>query len=406
MRFFHLYKKELLSFLGCFVLFLLITFFSCSILNKFYRDSYVKNNAILIHRILEVHPELEYELMNTFHHMDENVDTSFLNKYGFLNEDALSHYEFVANMEKKTTIILVISFLICFFLFLSLVLYFYLQREKRIREINHYLFQVLQNHYEVDLKDYQEDSLSLLKIDLMKVTNKLRSAMDLSVKGQKNLERTLSDISHQLRTPLTSLNVIHDALSSNTLKEEERLSFLKQQEEQLKRMEWLIVTLLKMSQIDSGTIVFHPKKVLLEEVITEAMKPSLILMDLKNIHYEVHVDSKLSWNLDFNWTVEALGNIFKNAMEHTSEFGTVSVYSLDNPLYVEIVIEDNGVGISKEDLPHIFERFYKGKVKNDSIGIGLNLTKTIIEKQSGTIHVESELGKGTHFIIHFYKTTI
>ncbi len=368
--------------------------------------SFLSNNAFVINHILELHPEFEYEIMESFHDLEKNYDVSILKKYGFLNENSISNLSFVSSLENSTRCILLISFLISFFLFLILVLIFYIQKSKRIQALDQYLFQVLNNDYRVNLKDYREDGLSSLKSDLLKVTNKLRSISEMSLEDKKNLERTLSDISHQLRTPLTSLTIINDVLKTQSLSKGETLEFLEQQRGQLERMEWLIVTLLKMSQIDSGTIVFAKKSEKIQNILEEALKPSLIPLELKQIQYELRVVSDLKCSLDFHWTVEALGNLIKNAMEHTNEFGKIFISASDNPMYVEIVIEDNGSGISKKDLPHIFERFYKGNSKTDSIGIGLNLSKSIIEKQNGTIHVESEEGKGTKFIIHFYKVTV
>ena len=359
---------------------------------------------MITNHILATHPELEAELLNSFHADSMNLDTSLLQKYGFLNEEALSHISYVEELEMQTKVIVVLAFLLCFFLFLGVVLFFYFKREKRIKEIHKYLFCVLQNNYEVDLRDYQEDSLSYLKSDLLKVTNKLRNVSEISLKDKKNLERTLSDISHQLRTPLTSLAIINDVLGSKKVTLEERKKFLKQQKEQLERMEWLIVTLLRISQIDSGTIVFQKNCVDVKKMILEALKPSLIPLELKQISCEIDIPSALFCSLDFHWTVEAFINLIKNAMEHTNVLGRICISAEDNPLYVEIIVEDNGVGIASDEIPHIFERFYKGKGKSDSIGIGLNLAKTIIEKQNGTIRVESKVGIGTKFIIHFYKS--
>lgn len=406
MKFFHLYKKELFSFLVCFCLFLIVSFFTYSKLIHKYKESYLLNQSMLINHILKIHPELEYEILESFHSMDQNEDLTILKKYGFLNEKSLSQLEFISKMESKSKQIIFFSFLFCFFLFLSLIFYFYFQRERKINEIHEYLFGVLKNDYQVNLKDYREDSLSMLKSDLLKVTNKLRNATDISLKSKKNLEQTLSDISHQLRTPLTSLSIIHDVLKNQNLKKEERNRFLNEQKEQLNRMEWLIVTLLKMSQIDSGTILFSKKQNEIKQILEEALKPILIPLELKQIEFLIEVDPKLTCSLDYHWTIEAFSNLFKNAMEHTCEQGKIEVNVIDNPLYVEVLVSDNGSGIAKEDLSHIFERFYKGKTKSDSIGIGLNLTKSIIEKQNGTIRVISELGVGTTFIIHFYKVTI
>lgn len=406
MKFFEVYKKEILSFFGCFLLFLGMAFWSYHFIISEYKKSFVDNNAFVLNHLVEKHPELEHDMMEIFQRDDKNYDLSILKRYGFLNEDSLNYIDFVEQLEVKTKQIVFCSFLISFVLFLLLVLFFSFQKERRIKELHEYLFRVLKNDYEMDLKDYREDGLSSFKSDLLKVTNKLRNISDNSLKDKKNLERTLSDISHQLRTPLTSLSVINDVLRNPKIKDHERIDFLNQQKEQLERMEWLIVTLLKMSQIDSGTIEFQLKEVFVQQILEEALKPSLIPLELKQIECKVSVPDQLVCNLDFHWTIEALINLIKNAMEHTPVKGMISIEASDNPMYIEIVIKDTGSGILKEDLPHIFERFYKGKAKTDSIGIGLNLSKSIIEKQNGTIHVESEVGKGTTFIIHFFKVIV
>ena len=205
---------------------------------------------------------------------------------------------------------------------------------------------------------------------------------------------------------MTSLTIINDILGSGTVSREEEKKFLNQQREQLERMEWLIVTLLKMSQIDSGTIVFQAKEESVYQMILEALKPSLIPLELKQIHYEVLIDKNLTVQMDFHWMVEAFVNLIKNATEHTKREGHLKIIASDNPMFVEILLQDDGEGILKEDLPHIFERFYKCNTKSESIGIGLNLSKTIIEKQHGVISVHSEKGKGTTFVIHFFKVTV
>lgn len=406
MKFFQLYKKELLSFLMLFVFFFLFTFVASRFLISQYKKSYFEQQVNFLNDLIENHPELEYEIMKIYKNPSQNYSTDLLKKYGYSNLSSLSYLNYVSSVEHFTNRYFVLSFFLFFVIFFGFVLFFYYQKYRRIQDIHDYLFRVLQNDYQVSLKDYQEDSISSLKSDLMKVTCKLRNISEASIEDKKNLERTLSDISHQLRTPLTSMYLVNDILSSSRVKKSESKRFLIQQREQLERMEWLIVTLLKMSQIDSGTIVFQKSEESVSDMILQALQPSLIPLELKDIHYHIQVSDDLMCICDFRWTIEALVNLIKNAMEHTPRGGNITIMASDNPLYVEIVIMDDGVGISKQDLPHIFERFYKGNTKTDSIGIGLNLSKTIVEKQNGIIRVESIVGEGTKFIIHFFKVTV
>ena len=247
--------------------------------------------------------------------------------------------------------------------------------------------------------------MSNLSNDIYKVTVKLKEQNDITRKDKKYLEEILSDISHQLKTPLTSMYVINDLLDTD-LDDNIRKEFLQKNKAQLSRIEWLVTSLLKISRLDSGTIVLKPKKIKLETLINKSLEPLLIPMELKNINLKLDIDFNMKMVIDLNWTSEALINIIKNACEHTDENGTIRIYSEDNPIYQAIIIEDNGNGISEDDLPFIFERFFKGKSNKESIGIGLNMAKKIIDMQKGDISVKSEIGKYTAFTIKFYKNVI
>ena len=406
MKFFQMYKRELFTFFLLFFLSFFIIFCFSQFLLKQYRRNFFETQVNFINDMVLAYPELEYDIMKIYKNPSQNFSMDLLKKYGYTDDEHLSYLNYISSLETITNQSFFLSFLLLFFLIGGFVIYFYYQKYKRIQDVHDYLFRVLQNDYSVDLKDYQEDSISSLKSDLMKVTSKLRNISESSLRDKKNLERTLSDISHQLRTPLTSMYLINDILSSSKSKKSEVKKFLSQQKEQLERMEWLIVTLLKMSQIDSGTIVFQKTPECVKKIVLQALQPSLIPLELKNIQWDVDILDDLTCVCDFHWTIESLVNIIKNAMEHTLSGGCIHICANDNPLYVEILIQDNGIGIKKEDLSHIFERFYKGNTKSESIGIGLNLSKTIVEKQNGTIHVESKEGVGTTFIIHFFKVTV
>ena len=172
-------------------------------------------------------------------------------------------------------------------------------------------------------------------------------------------------------------------------------------------MEWLVSSLLKLSKIDAGTITFKKEKVSVDHLVQTAVEPLLIPMDIKMQNLDVKGDEQTAFIGDFNWTVEALINILKNCVEHTSEGGEISITFSENALFTEITISDNGKGIPKEDLPYIFKRFYKGKnASDDSVGIGLAMAYSIITSQQGDIEVKSQPGVGTTFTIKFYKQVI
>lgn len=258
------------------------------------------------------------------------------------------------------------------------------------------------DNYNIDFNTYDDNVLSSLKDDIYKMTIKLKNMADNSNKEKKYLATTLSDISHQLKTPLTSLFVFNEILKQDNLDLKTRKEILEKSEKQLERIKWLITSLLKMSQLDSGSITLQKDKVNLQKLINESCEPFLISLDLKNVKLQINIDKKAFIICDKNWTIEAISNIVKNALEHVKENGTITIQSITNPIYLKLEIIDDGEGIKAEEINHIFERFYHGNKNKDSIGIGLNMSKMIIEKQKGHIEVESKLNKGTKFSIYFY----
>ena len=263
--------------------------------------------------------------------------------------------------------------------------------------------EILNNNYSLDIRDYDEGYLSHLKNDIYKMTVKLKEANDLSLKDKKMLEETLSDISHQLKTPLTSMYVLNELLGQDLTKTR-RQELLAKNYNQLTRIEWLVTSLLKISMLDSGTVQLIKKPVKLKDIISKALEPLIIPIELKEVKLEIECNPKIKAKLDFNWTVESFMNIIKNAYEHTNSGGTITIKVQDNPIYVEVRIMDTGEGINENDINHIFERFYKSKSSGkDSIGIGLNMAKKIIDLESGDIRANSKLKLGSEFTIKFYK---
>ena len=279
------------------------------------------------------------------------------------------------------------------------------KRYKKIEKLNDYLVRVLAENDTDEILDQEEGELSILKTNIYKTTSTLKYQKELLSDDKKNLAAALADISHQLKTPLTSMMVMNDLLVDEK-DEDKRIEFLNTQSSQLDRMNWLIQTLLKLSKLDAGTIVLKREDVPATELVEEAIKPFEIQFDLRNISFESDV-SKVNIKCDKNWTVEAIQNIIKNCIEHMEDGGQLFVSLADTNIFTQLTIKDTGCGIAADDIPHIFERFYKGKnAGKDSVGIGLALSKSILEEEQAEINVESTEGVGTRFIIKFYKTLI
>lgn len=313
----------------------------------------------------------------------------------------LSEYKGFVNLNKlkKMNITYVLLFLVAInlaYIILSLNRYF--GEKKRLKEINIYLNKILSNDYTLDIQEYTDDSLAALKNDIYKITNKLRFMSEYSLNEKRNLEETLSDISHQLKTPLTSMFVINTILEDEH-SEEVKLDFLKKNRQQLEKVEWLVKSLLKMSQIDSGTIQFTKEKVSVQSLIDKSISDHLILIELKHIDLVLGNFEGLFVNCDLSWTSEAISNIIKNAIEHTPEYGKIEVMAKSGSFNTIISIKDSGEGIAEEDVENIFKRFYKKDKKSEGIGIGMNLSKTIMIRQNSDIKVESKLNEGTTFKI-------
>ncbi|GAF64457.1 hypothetical protein BTS2_1350 [Bacillus sp. TS-2] len=294
--------------------------------------------------------------------------------------------------------------LACGVVFASVHFLFITWRYKEMAKLSSYLREIIAGDYSLDIRDNQEGELSLLKNEIYKVTMKLSNYSNSLENDKSKLTDAISDISHQLKTPLTSMTVMADLLSNSTINAKKRIEFVRNIQFQLERMDWLVSSLLKLSKIDAGTIMFKKEKINMKQLVEDALVPILIPIELKELSIEMNGIETTSFIGDKNWTKEAFINLLKNAVEHTNTKGTITIDYKENALYTELKIKDSGSGIEKKDLPYIFKRFYRGSnASESSVGIGLAMAHTIITSQRGDIEVESEFELGTTFYIKFYK---
>lgn len=299
--------------------------------------------------------------------------------------------------------LLVLIMCLCF------LCYMYYQKRslnQALEKITKQIDDILYHHKQFYIYQYKEGSLYILENEIKKLVLKL-SDQNQQLKQERNLlKESLEDISHQMKTPLTSLNLIIERLKDSNISLKEKKELIKEEVKLLDKIEWLIQSLLKLAQIDSHSIEFVQENIKTEEFIHQLIEPFEILIDIKDISvdYQYQKDSVLY--IDKHWTLEALSNIVKNCIEHLKEEGKLKIEVNQTPLYDEVIIQDNGEGIDPEDLLHLFERFYKGKnSSHQSVGIGLALSQKIIENQNGTISVENTY-PGAKFTIHFYKEVV
>lgn len=276
-------------------------------------------------------------------------------------------------------------------------------RYRQLNELSDYLRKIAAGNYSFDLRDNREGELSILKNEIFKVTMRLVEQGEYLLRDKERMSEAISDISHQLKTPLTSMGVMLDLLQQPNLPQDKQKQFLHHLQQQLERMEWLITALLKISKLEAGTVIFQPEPVKLKELVEGALQPLEIPIELKELHIKLQGDSQHIIHVDKKWTVEAILNILKNAVEHTPHGGTISIKMSHNGLYSELTIEDNGNGIAKGDLPHLFKRFYRGSnASESSVGIGLAMSYSILQAQNGKIEASNAPAGGALFTLKWY----
>lgn len=271
---------------------------------------------------------------------------------------------------------------------------------RRIRTLSDQLMRVYSNSLHTDIRDNEEGALSILRNDIYKITRTFHEQQKQSEKDRLFLSDTISDISHQLRTPLTSMRMMNELLQQD-LPEAQRQEFFSCVNQQLDRLEWLVSSLLKLARMDACAITFQPAQVTLQQLVLSALEPLTTMIQDKQIQIDMDVGS-IQVRTDPGWSSEALLNILKNAAEHTPANGTIRIQARQTPVHTALQITDSGPGMNREELAHVFERFYRGKhAKDNSVGIGMAMAQAILRAQHGDIRADSQPGSGASFTVLF-----
>ncbi|MCI8272705.1 MAG: HAMP domain-containing histidine kinase [Clostridia bacterium] len=365
------------------------------------------NNTIssIIGEISKSYPQVEEEqILKILNNQETEKGIDILQKYG-IDVEQISALQALENQEKEFIISSNMSIIIFFFLVCIILLVNAKKREKKINEIIKYIQEINMKNYNLKIEENTEDELSNLKNELYKITVMLKEQADLSLKGQKSLQTSIEDISHQLKTPLTSISIMLDNIIDNpNMQEQTRQNFIYEINRQIEWINWLVISLLKLSKLDSNTAIFVKKEINIKTLVENVIKNLSIPIDIKQ-HNIIVKGENVKIIADYNWQLEAITNIVKNCIEHTQEGKNIYISFEENVFYTKIVIQDEGIGIDKEDIKHIFERFYKGKNSSEkSVGIGLALSKKIIEKDNGFIICSSKINEGTTFEIKYMKS--
>lgn len=396
---------------------IVLTIITCVIITIQTINQYKELTLILNGKIAEIvgmieqnYPEVDsseiISILNSDKYGEEfEKGKNELLQYGIdINEvNSIVQIENQMNMNLILNVILIISFSIIW----SLIIFIYLRkRDKKINQITKYINAIRNRKYELNIDENSEDELSNLKNELYKITVMLKEESEISKQDKENLKVSVQDISHQLKTPLTSITIMLDNISNNPdMDNETRQKFIFEISKQIEWINWLVISILKLSRLDANVVEFKKDNIVLKDFINEIISNLEIPIDIKNQKIIIEGDDKVSFVGDYKWQQEAITNIIKNCVEHNREGGNIFITYEENNLYTKISIKDEGEGISQEEIKNIFKRFYKGKNSSEnSIGIGLSLAKNIIEKDNGLITCKSELGEGTEFIIKYMKS--
>ena len=391
--------STLIVFICLFILFLFLNIYEY----KTYTKNFNNKISAIINVIKKDYPKITDKEIIKIINNDKVETNDFFNKYGIdvnnksiLIKNDRDYHKFLAINLSFLTITVVILLIIY-------IRYNY-KKEKDIKDIIKCIEQINKKNYEIQIDSISEDELSILKNEIYKTTIMLKEAAENSSKDKLNLKKSLEDISHQLKTPLTSILVMLDnIIEDSNMEEKIRNDFIVDIKRNVLNINFLVQSLLKLSKFDANTVHFVKQENDLKTIVEESIKNVSTLCDLRNINVKLNIKENSKIICDDKWQIEALTNIIKNAIEHSKNNSNIIINIENNNVYSMIEVIDFGESIAKKDIKHIFERFYRCKnTKADSIGIGLALAKTIIEEDKGTISVESNKLE-TKFIIKYYK---
>lgn len=398
-------KRYILVFILIIILISTITGIITIMQNKKYQEQINEKVEDIIGEIIYQYPDINEEQIVKILNESGNreIGRELLEEYGISDE-----YIVIENLERIQKVNIVINVLVSMsigVIFIIIFVIYLKHRQVNIDKLNRYIQKVSKGDYLVNISENSEDELSSLKNSLYKITVMLKEESENKKKQNEAILSSVSDISHQLKTPLTSMQILIDNILDNPqMDESTKRKFITEISKQIKEMNFLILALLKLSKLDAGVVEFDKEKISLNNIINDTIDTLDVLIELKQIKIIKNFKSNSTIIGDYNWNKEAILNIVKNAVEHTSDNKTVTITLDENSVYTSITIKDEGEGIKEKELKNIFNRFYKTENSNEnSIGIGLSLAKSIIEKQNGHITVDSIEGQGTTFKIKYLK---
>lgn len=365
---------------------------------------YIENKAYTIGSLSSKYPNLENDIVSlsfsNVNKKDLDYGLDIIKDYGYSTK---LNMEFIGNFNNIFVITCIfIGIIMIVFTFINIKISNIYHRKVciKLNRLTKASKEILACNYDVDIDEYEEGEFSKISYAFGQMRDVIKNQMNTINKEKEFLVRIISDISHQLKTPLASTMIFNEIMLSENVDELQKHKFLKASKTQLERMEWMIKSLLNLSKIDAKAIKFKKNEVNLNLIIREVLTSLDMLSVENNVEIVFEEKDKAIICGDKEWIREALINIVKNSIEH-SKNSSVRVSIEKSKVFTKVIIKDNGEGIKKEDIPNIFNRFYRSN-KPNSVGIGLSLSKSIIEANNGYIEVSSELGGGSEFRVVFY----
>ena len=400
-------RKDLKKYYLVSIITLILTIILTITINYSYYKKIEKNNNYLLstifNNIKQEYPELDD--LTIIHLLNTNKFEKYpaLEQYGILiekNNISLSN-KYIMDKCLISVLLIIIMYILISFLLLYLS---NRKQNKNIIEITSYLKEINKHNYKLEINSNEEGELSILKNELYKTAIMLNEQAIQNKKAKESLKDSLSDISHQLRTPLTSINLMIDNLLEENLSKPDQRKLLISINRKIKSTNFLIESLLKLSKFDANTIEFNNKNYKINKILKSVENNLTYLLDLNDITLIIEGNNKDTLYCDYHWQIEALTNIIKNCIEHSNPGSKINIKYSKTDILTKIIITDHGSGMNDKDKKHLFDRFYKGENSNpDSIGIGMSLAKTIIENNNGNINVSSKIGQGTIITIKYLR---
>ena len=372
---------------------------------SYYRYTHLTN--AFVSNIVEVidtnYPDVDMTTIIDIINSSDYTTSDILTNYGFTEND-ISILSSLKEEFTKELLINISVFVILTAIFIIIIIAKEHKNKKNLNDIISYLKELNRGNYNLFIDLNKEGELSILKNEIYTTTVMLRKQAEKELQDKINLKDSLTNISHQLKTPLTSISLLVDNLLDEEIDTNTQKEFLLDIKKQIESINYLIIVLLKLSRFDANVVTFKEEKINVKNLLIDILKHIDIIREVKNIDIQITGDNASTLIGDYKWEYEAISNILKNCLEYTPENKNIYIKYRETNMYTEIIIEDEGPGMSKNEKNKIFERFYKGNNSNsNNFGIGLSLAKEIINKDNGKIKVESELNKGTTFKIHYYK---